>query len=453
MAYGSNYIRERDQGLEFIRAFCGQHGETPAAWIVCPLIAVYYAEPDDSWWEPTPLPRHKVVYERAAALGLRLARPGGLTSVYRGVGRALFLDVSRNHRLVLHPVIEAAERDQGAEASVVSVRPDRRRAAELEAEAIELTRQLLAAATAVGVRLPVAPQRLLRDVISASAHLAYAEAAISQHQPEVVVVASNHGKSTRALNWAARERGIPSVYIPHAPMITERLLWDLPFDQAALRGSSERDLYGEHVSTDRIAVVGDPSLSALEVTQVSSSDPLVIAPTPYDELLGKMARALLEAEVENVIIAPHPAQDLSQLGDYFPSAWEVSDVRAFELLRRGARGLIQHSSGLALEALLLGIPTIEMTFGREASNYPFIREPYVHRIGERTGELKEGLAAIERDLLPERRSELVDWARSWCVSGGGEVADDAWEVVSATAERGATGPIWDMWGADGVELA
>lgn len=449
MAYDRNYIELRDRGLRFLRNFCAARGQESLAWIAAPLFAVYYADPDTNSW-PAESPRwYEVAVERAAARGLRQTRPAGMTARYTEVAGTIFLDVSRNHRLVLGPIIEEAERAEGVSRVLPEVRPSPRRSRELGAEAQQLTRALMSEAAAEDLPLPLPRRRILRDLISSGAHLAYAETILEQTSPGAVVAASNHGKPTRALARAARSRGLPSVYVPHAPMLVDPLLWDLPFDYAALRGESERELYEQRISVDRISIIGDPSLSRVTMVEIERDAPLVVAPPPYDELIERMAAELKRTGVENVVIAPHPAQEGTAISDNFPAEWEVSPLRAFELLRSGARGLVQHSSGLALESLLLGIPTIEMTFGRERSYYPFIGEPYVEVAGEGAGELGSALSAAEERLTaPGGRRALQEWARSWCAADGSEAAAAGWGVVRSAATGDPPGPLYDIWSGE-----
>ena len=65
----------------------------------------------------------------------------------------------------------------------------------------------------------------------------------------------------RALVLAAREAGIATVYIPHAPVISDARLVDLPVDYAGLRGPAEVDHYESlGAPGKRLTVVGNPAM-------------------------------------------------------------------------------------------------------------------------------------------------------------------------------------------------
>jgi len=143
-------------------------------------------------------------------------------------------------------------------------------------------------------------------------------------------------------------------------------------------------------------------------------------------------------------MSPHPRNDVKALRAAMPATWSVWEGRTLELLRRGPAAVVQRSSGVALEALQLGVPVVELSFPGDTPVYPFIREPFVH-VAADAERLRERLRAC-RDTDPSRRSELVEWARHWVAAAGPDAVSRATAVVERAKGRGPLGPIWDTWG-------
>jgi hypothetical protein len=129
----------------------------------------------------------------------------------------------------------------------------------------------------------------------------------------------------------------------------------------------------------------------------------------------------------------------------FPKEWRIFTGRTYDLLRAGPPVVVQHSSGVALEALHLGIPVIELSYPGKATLYPFIREPHV-RFASTSAELSAAAAAASAEARDAgRREALVGWARKWASPTGAEAGERAVALVERAVAEGPRGPIWDPW--------
>ena len=93
---------------------------------------------------------------------------------------------------------------------------------------------------------------------------------------------------------AAREAGIATVYIPHAPVISDARLVDLPVDYAGLRGPAEVDHYEAlGAPGERLAVVGNAALSERdpELTKQRLREPVLATGADDPEALAGHDRA------------------------------------------------------------------------------------------------------------------------------------------------------------------
>ena len=145
------------------------------------------------------------------------------------------------------------------------------------------------------------------------------------------------------------------------------------------------------------------------------------------------------------MVAPHPRADRDALRQLCPDGWEIWAGRTYELLQAGPPVLIQASSGVALEALLLGVPTIDVSFPGALPPYPLIREPHVH-VASSSSELEAALAEARLDGSdPDRRARIVEWAKGWSHPSGEEAAGGVAGVLRSALSEGPRGPIWDTW--------
>ena len=130
-----------------------------------------------------------------------------------------------------------------------------------------------------------------------------------------------------------------------------------------------------------------------------------------------------------------------------PDGWQLWKGRTLDLLRRRPPVLVQSSSGVALEGLGLGIPTIELAFPKTEPNYPFLRDPPV-LFASGTEQLRGALQRARRlRRWPWRRKRLVEWSDKWVSATGETAATAAGDLLERAASMGPhpDGPIWDAW--------
>lgn len=409
---------------------------------------------DDLVWITTPglIARSKVVYEERSR-GRRLApkRARAVLDKHRlnadsrwdlfdGV---LFLASTDNQQRAQRPIARRLG-DQHPPSSPVRVSDSR--IDDLGDRAIALADELLDAAQRASLMVHE-KRRVYLQLVGAAANLAWFETLIETTEPRAVVIGSTHSIPARALALAARRAGVPSVYVPHAPVIADARLVDLPVDFAALRGPREVDYY-QGFGADRagIEAIGNPAVEAPpSMPDLRPGTAPVFALPHYDEGTFEPVVAMVrEALGDKVIASPHPRGNREFLRSKLPSGWELWEGRTFDLFRRGAQAVIQFSSGAALESLQLGIPTIELTFAGEEPNYPFLRHRGVPVVST-ASELRRAIKDASPATVAERE-ELRAWAQGW-VSADGQAAAQAGAALirRAASEGPRERPVWDAW--------
>ena len=424
--------------LDRLRADCGSES---LAWIALPTLAVL--------GRPRVLERHPPHRVRSEQIPkLREPRRGQASPPWSVHGDCLFLASTVNQRRSLEPVwtLLGPERTRDS----VPIEPDADRADELAARAEELAERFIVAAKGESFRLPFSPKRLYRQLFSCAHAFGYFEAALRAAAPRAAIVATMHSTHSRALVLAAREAGIATVYIPHAPVITDARLVDLPVDYACLRGPAEVDHYEAlGAPAERLAVVGNPAMGeqSPEAARPRLREPVLA--TGADDPVALRATIELAHSVlgKRCVLSPHPRTDHDLLRELMPDGWHLWQGRTLDLLQRDPPALLQSSSGVALEGLGLGIPTIELAFPKTEPNYPFLRDPPVLFASD-TRQLRAALRQARRlRRWPWRRKRLVEWSQSWVSATGETAATAAADLLERAARTGPhpDGPIWDAW--------
>jgi hypothetical protein len=249
---------------------------------------------------------------------------------------------------------------------------------------------------------------------------------------------------------------VPTVYVPPtAQTAPNARIIGLPVDYAGLRGEEEAGyLAGLGVDRGRLDVVGNPTVAEEAAPRIDPGLPAVFAPGLEDEArLGPLVGVVREGLGDRVVVGRHPSAGVEVEGGAFPPGWRIFEGRTYELLRAGPAVVVQHSSGVALEALHLGIPVVELSYPGKAALYPLIREPYV-RFASTGQQLREAVAAASGDAGdPGRRRELIEWARGWSWPNGAEAGQRAVALVETALARGPRGPIWEPWQTTHTALA
>lgn len=288
--------------------------------------------------------------------------------------------------------------------------------------------------------------RALRKAIRARA---VAEQIFRSSGIDRLLVSTQHDVGVRAFLASARDHGVPAVYVPHAPLATSAIYNDLPVDVAALRGEFEQWHYrGIGAAEDGLVVIGDPSTgdgNRGAATTVHDGAIVLALSWPLDDLIAEQVALVASATEEPVLVAPHPTSDRDALQRMLPSHWQLPPVgrRTWDVLLDGPSCVIQHSSGVALEALSLGLFTVQLDVPGRPPAYPLIAEPTVPFVRS-TAQLRSVLA----DRVPQNcdgpRARRLEAAAGWCRVRGPEAVRNAVRAVEDARLRPS--PLLDAWG-------
>lgn len=203
--------------------------------------------------------------------------------------------------------------------------------------------------------------------------LELAKQALQQLKPRMVIVANQHASPMRALIAAARIMGIPSVYLPHAPLATNPQYADMPTDYGSLFGLAELKILSEYGAfTDRISVCGSPMIRPQGTARFSSAVRVVCAPSP-NETAEKLLNAVHSAIGSDFVVCPHPRSSLRRLRRSMPSgATLITEHRTSEYLGANRSVLIHSNSGIGLEAIALGSSALNVTEDGSKINYHYL---------------------------------------------------------------------------------
>jgi hypothetical protein len=434
-------ISRRNEVERFIDEFRRGHDDGVLAWVLHPMLhEVFLRAPRSrSGSSAIEIARH-VAASQAARRGVEIFKQG----------RVGFAIDGTNLRRVLRPIIEART-VSGGEAVPVVPRLDRRRSVLWTVRALEYAGALDRSARDAG--LPVSRADIRRYCLAGARALFRAESVMDPGRFRLLVVATQHAPNVRALLAIARERGIASLYFPHAPVGNNRQYADLPVDHAGLRGEGEVDFYRRLGVRDDLAVVGNPMVGDLddEAPRELREAP-VFAVSPYSErVLGELFRLVACVLGDKpLVVAPHPRSPSEQLERLMPATWRLSRATStFQALTKGPRFLLQSSSGVAWEALALGIPVIQISYRGAKPGYALIREPFVPTIHSSRGLANVVHSVESTDRV--RRGQLREWARHWCSSGGTVARSASADLVDACLGAGLKRPMLDGWGCDSLD--
>lgn len=300
-------------------------------------------------------------------------------------------------------------------------------------------------------KVSLVPPRALRSTFEhtirqAAAHRLLASSVFDQVTVNRVICSTQHSTLIRAFLMEARLRKVPTVYIPHAPFARSPLYADLPVDRALLRGPRE---VAEYVAlggrSAQMAICGAPSIPQL--TPKGASREIVVAPSPRSATALRHLFGIVDEAVgpNEYIVALHPRLGRLQLQTAIRHSVRLTKLRTVEHLAEQGGVLIQQSSGVALEAMLLGTPVIDIALSAGGdSAYPVIAEPHVARVAD-----GESLARALRDPHLHNRERLrqaAEWAQEWCSALGDQADDTARPLIAAT--RAVPKMALDGWGAD-----
>lgn len=233
---------------------------------------------------------------------------------------------------------------------------------------------------------------------------------------KVLVAASQHNASTRAvLSAVTSMSSVSTCYVPHAPVADNSQYRDLPFHYALLRGEAEIDFYLSAGVEDgrRLRTVGLPGHQLAADDLIPKADHFVYAASPRaEEVLRSDVDVISRAIDGAVAVCLHPRSSASSSQTIFPPSWTVhppGPTMPF-LWTHGARAVIQHGSGLGLEAMASGAEVIDLCPRGDRPNYPYLAEPHAQVVSD-SDELAAAVAAL--DARSSADHERRAFARSW----------------------------------------
>ena len=368
---------------------------------------------------------------RSALVGPRLVRSGDVMALMN----------TANEVLTLRPILEEIAHRHGGQ--LQTIRAAAFQPSEMSASwkrCSRLEKDLLSEARAVGFTVDSAGlrRRLLKSV---RAETLFRQALHRSHA-RVLLVSNQHLSGHRAVIRLANNCGIPSLYVPHAPVAHNDMYRDLPVNSAALRGDLEVDYYSKlGAPRHKLHGAGNPSVPLLDPpSRLDGPIVLALSPWPHDRMRAviNLVRDGIGAHT-NIVVAPHPRNSRREVRRLLPDGWSINAGRTLDLLAQGPRLLIQHSSGIAWESLYLGIPTVQIQVKDEAPNYPLIAEPFVQTVRS-PQELHEAMTTPTKDL---DRADLRDWAHRWCATVGDVAAKRVADLIEDMPQD--TELILDAW--------
>lgn len=232
----------------------------------------------------------------------------------------------------------------------------------------------------------------------------------------VLIVASQHNASTRAMLSAVNSLGrVSTCYVPHAPVADDSQYRDLPVHFALLRGPAEVDFYQSIgvKSRERLRSVGLPGHQVASCESIPFAEHFVYAASPRAVGVLRADVDVIRAAVDGPVeVCLHPRCSTSTFVGIFPADWRVhppGPTMPF-LWERGARAVIQHGSGLGLEAMASGAEVIDLCAPGEDPPYPYLARPHAQIVGDSVG-LSSAVDAL--DSRASSGADRREFARSW----------------------------------------
>lgn len=269
-------------------------------------------------------------------------------------------------------------------------------------------------------------------------------AALEETEPRTVVVGSTEHLYTRLMVVEARRRGIPSVYVPHAPAAINRIYGDLPADLSLLANVGDREYYLElGAAPDRLVVIGDPmvSMSAPSGDHGRRSPKVVVFATTADRPPADLrhaldsARSSLSGTGVSLLVAPHPRDRrvASAVVDDLGLTLHMGRTETVFADHDVAVFLTEAASGAALSAVRAGVPVLRWS---GVPNYVFEEQLRIDSADADGAALRAAL----QEPCPVFAGSVDRWR-----GPVGDAAVDARETHLGGSPA-AAGPTLDSWG-------
>lgn len=258
---------------------------------------------------------------------------------------------------------------------------------------------------------------------------------LAAYRPSVIVVSNDHNPWFRALALAARELGIPTVYLPHTS-ISE----DFPsviVDLALLDGQDGLEKYNRHGDRNlgKMEVIGMPRYAKFAhlTNDRKGVSNIAIAYSLADDLetVGQVVTELCTTfPGKRITLRKHPRDErVISLPD-FPNL-ALSNARTEKaldfLLQQDA--VIAGETGIHLEAAMLNVVPVYYPFTGGDSGpidvYGFIAKGLIHPVQQLSG-----LVSYVRTIA-EHRPEIRPKAAFYCASVGEDFKGNSEELAIA----------------------
>jgi hypothetical protein len=376
-------------------------------------------------WAVLPEVAMKVANARGDQMDTRSPWPGRLRNTARAlsprrgpsllrVGPVLFVSTSIQTDRVLKPVLDELAPTYGTPRTYVLPRLSLTSGLDAHRAANKTLKEYRTWFDDEGI---IEPAGLEEEIVKAEILLRRGRLAdFGAQGVRAIIVGSQHNGPTRSILAAAHIAGGPATcYLPHAPVADNPFYRDLPVHHALLRGEAEVAFYrrlGVHAD-DAITVVGQPGLTLQDGGIVADANHVIYAASDHSEDVLRADIEVIRRGVDRPVeVCLHPRMAQADCQGLFPEAWTVHPPGpTMDVLRvRGAFALIQHGSGVGLEAMSAGVDIIDLCPRGERPNYPFISAPHVQVVPDSLS-LRRALEAV-----PARRSARearTKFARSW----------------------------------------
>lgn len=274
------------------------------------------------------------------------------------------------------------------------------------------------------------------------------ESALQALSPSAVILANQHLPEHRSIIASSRRQGIPTVYLPHAPMATNRQYADLPVDYASAFGRGEVEVLKSFgADTSRVRVCGNPAMklpeSPTRETGPNCQRRIVAAPSPVTT--GKLAwffSSIRSACGDDFDICLHPRLPPDRIRKMIgPSTRVVSDIRTLDYIANTSCILIHMNSGVGLEAMAAGVPSINLIPPDSSPSYFYLLQDSVL-----TATSDSELGVLTRSLVREQEGYQQPqemFGRDWLMWTGNRAETEIESLLASVTKP--VGPIFDGW--------
>lgn len=414
-----------------------------SAWAVMPEVAIQLSVRMAA--EGSPRPRRQGQLHNATRALVRKRGPRMLR-----VGPVLFLSTSIQTDRVLAPVMQALSDRHGQPVPVWLAGLNPLGAVQAFRQAARSLKDYRTWFSEFGGEEPAS---LEEEVVKSEIFL-HRTVATGLHRQGIraVVVANQHNGPTRAILMGLNRAGpVATFYVPHAPVAETPYYRDLPVHYALLRGDSEVEFYSKIGvdSNSRLSVVGQTGTGRQDMHPIPEAEHVVYATSTFEDSVIRSDIAVISEGCDRPVhVCLHPRSSHSSIRRLFPHDWNVHPPGpTIPVLRDvGAYALIQHDSGVGLEALAFGAEVIDFGSPGSAPRYPYIATPYVQRASN-SSELRSALAAI-----PARRAQSNErrrYAECWSAAADPTASIDASNAILQAADSPVpTNVLLDSWPAN-----